>query len=91
MVRCRLSSVSGLCVFLEARGDVPTNRVPHGLPTRRERRRPHQAVPLVRRVARESEEVGLEVRSDGGSIARERLRTIPVESLETRGTLTLSE
>jgi len=47
-VRRRLSSVSGLYVFLHARGDVPTNPVPRGLPTRRERQRPHQGVPLVR-------------------------------------------
>jgi integrase/recombinase XerD len=36
-VRRRLSSVSGLFAFLHARGDVPTNPVPRGLPTRRER------------------------------------------------------
>jgi site-specific recombinase XerD len=47
-VRRRLSSVSGLFAFLHARGDVPTNPVPRGLPTRRERQRPHQGVPLVR-------------------------------------------
>lgn len=39
-VRRRLSSVSGLYAFLHARGDVPTNPVPRGLPTRRERQRP---------------------------------------------------
>jgi len=49
-VRRRLSSVSGLYAFLHARGDVPANPVPRGLPTRRERGRPHQGVPLVRRV-----------------------------------------
>jgi integrase/recombinase XerD len=49
-VRRRLSSVSGLFAFLHARGDVPTNPVPRGLPTRRERQRPHQGVPLVRGV-----------------------------------------
>ena len=49
-VRRRLSSVSGLYGFLQARGDVPTNPVPRGLPTRRERQRPHQGVPLVRGV-----------------------------------------
>jgi site-specific recombinase XerD len=49
-VRRRLSSVSGLYAFLHARGDVPINPVPRGLPTRRERQRPHQGVPLVRRV-----------------------------------------
>jgi integrase/recombinase XerD len=49
-VRRRLSSVSGLYGFLHARGDVPTNPVPRGLPTRRERQRPHQGVPLVRGV-----------------------------------------
>jgi integrase len=47
-VRRRLSSVSGLYAFLHARGDVPTNPVPRGLPTRRERQRPQQGVPLVR-------------------------------------------
>jgi integrase/recombinase XerD len=49
-VRRRLSSMSGLYAFLHARGDVPTNPVPRGLPTRRERQRPHQGVPLVRGV-----------------------------------------
>jgi len=47
-VRRRLSSVSGLFAFLQARGDVETNPVPRGLPTRRERQRPRQGVPLVR-------------------------------------------
>lgn len=47
-VRRRLSSVSGLFAFLQARGDVEANPVPRGLPTRRERQRPHQGVPLVR-------------------------------------------
>jgi site-specific recombinase XerD len=47
-VRRRLSSVSGLFAFLQARGDVPANPVPRGLPTRRERQRPRQGVPLVR-------------------------------------------
>ena len=47
-LRRRLSSVSGLFAFLHARGDVPTNPVPRGLPTRRELHRPHQGVPLVR-------------------------------------------
>jgi len=36
-VRRRLSSVSGLFGFLQARGDVAVNPVPRGLPTRRER------------------------------------------------------
>jgi site-specific recombinase XerD len=44
----RLSSVSGLYAFLHARGDVPASPVPRGLPTRRERQRPRQTVPLVR-------------------------------------------
>jgi integrase/recombinase XerD len=48
MVRRRLSIVSGFFAFLQARGDVPANPVPRGLPTRRERSRPHQGVPLVR-------------------------------------------
>ena len=41
-VRRRLLTVSGLYAFLHARGDVPANPVPRGLPTRRERQRPHQ-------------------------------------------------
>jgi integrase/recombinase XerD len=47
-LRRRLSSVSGLYAFLLARGDVSVNPVPRGLPTRRERQRPGQGVPLVR-------------------------------------------
>jgi integrase/recombinase XerD len=47
-LRRRLSSVSGLYAFLYARGNVTTNPVPRGLPTRRERQRPGQGVPLVR-------------------------------------------
>ena len=47
-LRRRLSSVSGLFAFLHVRGDVPTNPVPRGLPTRRERQRPRQGVPLVK-------------------------------------------
>jgi site-specific recombinase XerD len=47
-LRRRLSSVSGLYGFLLARGDVTANPVPRGLPTRRERQRPGQGVPLVR-------------------------------------------
>jgi integrase/recombinase XerD len=47
-LRRRLSSVSGLYSFLHARGDVMVNPVPRGLPTRRERQRPGQGVPLVR-------------------------------------------
>ena len=47
-LRRRLSSVSGLYGFLHARGDVAVNPVPRGLPTRRERQRPGQGVPLVR-------------------------------------------
>jgi integrase/recombinase XerD len=47
-LRRRLSSVSGLYGFLAARGDVSANPVPRGLPTRRERQRPGQGVPLVR-------------------------------------------
>src|SRR5262249_40353229 len=46
-LRRRLSSVSGLYGFLHARGDVSVNPVPRGLPTRRERQRPGQGVPLV--------------------------------------------
>jgi site-specific recombinase XerD len=47
-LRRRLSSVSGLYGFLLARGDVAVNPVPRGLPSRRERQRPRQGVPLVR-------------------------------------------
>jgi site-specific recombinase XerD len=47
-VRRRLSSVSGLFGFLHAGGDVQANPVRRGLPTRRERQRPRQGVPLVR-------------------------------------------
>jgi site-specific recombinase XerD len=47
-LRRRLSSVSGLYAFLHARGDVSVNPVPRGLPTRQERQRPGQGVPLVR-------------------------------------------
>jgi integrase/recombinase XerD len=49
-VRRRLSIVSGFFAFLQARGDVAANPVPRGLPTRRERLRPGQGVPLVRAV-----------------------------------------
>ncbi len=44
----RISSISGLFAFLLVRGDVMANPVPRGLPTRRERHRPRQTVPLVR-------------------------------------------
>ena len=47
-VRRRLSSVSGLFAYLTACGEVAVNPVPRGLPTRRERLRPSQGVPLVR-------------------------------------------
>ena len=47
-VRRRLSSISGLFGYLHARGDIAVNPVPRGLPTRRERQRPRQGVPLVR-------------------------------------------
>ena len=48
----RLSIVSGFFAYLQARGDVTANPVPRGLPTRRERSRPGQGVPLTRRVRR---------------------------------------
>ena len=48
----RLSNVSGFFAYLQVRGDVATNPVPRGLPTRRERSRPGQGVPLVRRTRR---------------------------------------
>jgi site-specific recombinase XerD len=47
-VRRRLSTISGLFAYLHARGDVPVNPVPRGLPTRREKSRPRQGVPLIR-------------------------------------------
>jgi len=51
-VRRRLSVVSGFFAFLQVRGDVAANPVPRGLPTRRERSRPRQGVPLVRATRR---------------------------------------
>ena len=48
----RLSSISGFFAYLQARGDMAANPVPRGLPTRRERSRPGQGVPLTRRVRR---------------------------------------
>ena len=48
----RLSIVSGFFAYLQARGDIDANPVPRGLPTRRERLRPGQGVPLTRRTRR---------------------------------------
>jgi len=48
----RLSIVSGFFAYLVARGDITANPVPRGLPTRRERSRPGQGVPLTRRTRR---------------------------------------
>jgi integrase/recombinase XerD len=48
----RLSIVSGFFAYLQARGDIVANPVPRGLPTRRERSRPGQGVPLTRRTRR---------------------------------------
>jgi site-specific recombinase XerD len=48
----RLSIVSGFFAYLQARGEVTANPVPRGLPTRRERSRPGQGVPLTRRTRR---------------------------------------
>jgi site-specific recombinase XerD len=48
----RLSTISGFFAYLLARGDVTANPVPRGLPTRRERNRPGQGVPLTRRTRR---------------------------------------
>lgn len=45
----RISTVAGLFAYLLARGDVPVNPVPPGLPTRRESHRSRPQVPLVRR------------------------------------------
>ena len=47
-LRRRLSSVSGLFGYLQATGVVAVSPVPRGLPSRRERVRPSQPVPLVR-------------------------------------------
>lgn len=44
--------ISGLFGCLRARGDIGANPVPRGLPTRRERSRPGQGVPLTRRARR---------------------------------------
>ena len=48
----RLSVISGFFAFLQVRGDVAMNPVPRGLPTRRQRSRPSQGVPLTRRTRR---------------------------------------
>jgi integrase/recombinase XerD len=48
----RLSMISGFFAYLQARGDITANPVPRGLPTRRERSRPGQGVPLTRRARR---------------------------------------
>ncbi|WP_109474871.1 tyrosine-type recombinase/integrase, partial [Ornithinimicrobium cavernae] len=48
----RLSTISGFFAYLQVRGDIAANPVPRGLPTRRERQRPGQGVPLTRRVRR---------------------------------------
>ena len=48
----RLSMISGFFAYLQVRGDIAANPVPRGLPTRRERQRPGQGVPLTRRVRR---------------------------------------
>lgn len=48
----RLSTISGFFAYLPARGDISANPVPRGLPTRRERSRPGQGVPLIRRTRR---------------------------------------
>lgn len=48
----RLSIISGFFAYLQARGDITANPVPRGLPTRRERSRAGQGVPLTRRTRR---------------------------------------
>ena len=48
----RLSTISGFFAFLQVRGDVGMNPVPRGVPTRRQRSRPGQGVPLTRRTRR---------------------------------------
>jgi site-specific recombinase XerD len=47
-IKRRLSSLSSMFGYLVARGDVDSNPVPQGLPTRRSRRRGRGGVPLVR-------------------------------------------
>ena len=47
-IKRRLSSLSSMFAFLVARGDVDSNPVPLGLPTRRSGRRGRRGVPLVR-------------------------------------------
>jgi len=47
-IKRRLSSLSSMYAFLVARGDVDSNPVPSGLPTRRSRRRGRRGVPLIR-------------------------------------------
>lgn len=51
----RLSIVSGVFAYLQTRGDITAYPVPRGLPTRRERSRPGQGVPLTRRTRRLSQ------------------------------------
>jgi integrase len=45
----RLSIISGFFAYLQARGEITASPVPRGLPSRRERSRPGQGVPLTRR------------------------------------------
>jgi integrase len=45
----RLSTICGFFAYLQVRGDISANPVPRGLPTRRQRSRPGQGVPLTRR------------------------------------------
>jgi len=47
-IKRRLASLSSMYAFLVARGDVDSNPVPSGLPTRRSRRRGRRGVPLIR-------------------------------------------
>jgi len=47
-IKRRLSSLSSMFAFLVVRGDVDSNPVPAGLPTRRSRRRGRRGVPLIR-------------------------------------------
>src|SRR3954454_22195910 len=51
-VKRRLAAVSSLYGYLVARGDVASNPVPKGLPTRKTRHRGGRGVPLVRGVRR---------------------------------------
>jgi integrase/recombinase XerD len=58
-LRRRLSSISGLFAFLQARGDVPANPVPRGLPSRRERMTAADTMSLCNRSSCDSQKAVL--------------------------------